>query len=52
MDKKSIQITPLNGEKEKWHMWLGKFTSTDGIKGYYFLIIVAKKIPEYDKDIT
>ena len=52
MDKKTIRIILFTGEKEKWHMWSGKFMATTGIKGYYFLLTSSKKIPEDDKYIT
>ena len=52
MDKKTICIIPFTGEKEKCHMWSVKFMATAGINRYNFLLTGAKKIPEYEKDIT
>ena len=52
MDKKTICIIPFTGEKEKCHMWSVKFMATAGINRYNFLLPGAKKIPEYEKDIT
>ena len=50
MGKKSIQIIPLMGEKEKWCMCLGKFMTRAGIMGYNTLLIGDKKIPAYDAE--
>ena len=52
MDEKNIPVIPFKREKEKWHMWSGKFMATTVIKGYYFLLTSSKKIPEDDKYIT
>ena len=52
MDKKTIWIIPLTGEKEKWRMWSGKFMAGAGIKGYHALLTGSKKILANDKDKT
>ena len=52
MDKKTIQIIPLTGEKEKWRMWLVKFMVGAEIKVYYVLLPVDKKIPADDAGKT
>ena len=38
MDKKSIDISPFMGEKEKWYMWLGKLMERSEINGYDVLL--------------
>ena len=50
MDKKTIQIIPLTGEKEKWRMWSRKLMSRSGIKGYHVLLTSAMKIPTDEAD--
>ena len=52
MDKKTIRIIPFTGEKEKWHMWLGKFMAGAVIKGYYDLRTGAKEIQADDASKT
>ena len=52
MDKKTVQIVPFKGEKEKSCMWLGKSMARSRINGYHFLLTGAKNIPSDDADET
>ena len=52
MDKNNINIVPFTGEKEKWHMWLGKFIEKDGMRGYSILLTGDMKIPADDAKET
>ena len=52
MDEKTIRITNFKGEKYKQPIWSEKFIARAGIKGYYVLLIGARKIPADDTDKT
>ena len=52
MDKKTVQIVPFKGEKEKSCMWLGKSMARAGIRGYHLLLTSDQKIPAYDAEKT
>ena len=52
MEKNSIHIIPFEGGKEKWCMWLGKFTARSAIKEYHVLLSGAKKILVVDAGKT
>ena len=50
MYKKTIQIIPFTGEKEKGRMCSEKFTARSVIDGYHTPLTGTKTIPADDKD--